>query len=74
MNNEEKILQLLEQMDVRLAGLEKGQAIIQEDVSGLKEDVSELKEEAKVTRHSVNLLLKWAEKAERAVNVGLYDK
>jgi hypothetical protein len=46
---------------------------INEKLDTLQEDVSMLKEESAITRHSVNLLLKWAEKADRSVNVGLYE-
>lgn len=43
------------------------------ELKPVHEKLDELKEEAAITRHSVNLLLKWAEKADRSVNVGLYD-
>lgn len=39
----------------------------------MQEDISMLKEESAITRHSTNLLLKWAEKADRSVNVGLFE-
>lgn len=47
---------------------------IQKDIAAVKEDIAIIKEESQITRHSTNLLLKWAEKAERSINVGLYEK
>jgi len=47
---------------------------VKEDIAAMKEDIGIIKEEAQITRHSSNLLLKWAEKAERSLNVGLYEK
>jgi len=39
------------------------------------EDLDIIKEEAAITRNAVNLLLRWAEKADATtVNVGLYDR
>lgn len=46
---------------------------LQKDMSTVKEDISEIKENASITRHSVNLLLNWADKAENVVRVGLYE-
>lgn len=53
---------------------------IREDITGLKknmatikEDIAVIKEEAQITRHSTNLLLHWAERADRSLNVGLYN-
>ena len=40
----------------------------------MQADIDEIKDEVKVNRHTSNLLLRWAERAERSVNVGLYDK
>jgi hypothetical protein len=49
-------------------------SVLKQDISILKEDVSILKEEAAINRHSLNLLITWAEKANRVANVGLYTK
>ena len=37
------------------------------------EKLETIEEDVKINRHSCNLLLKWAERAERSVNVGLYE-
>ena len=47
---------------------------IKKDISVMKEDIAIIREESQITRHSTNLLLHWAEKAERSLNVGLYEK
>lgn len=44
---------------------------IKKDMATMKEDIAIIKEESQITRHSTNLLLHWAEKAERSLNVGL---
>lgn len=50
-------------------------APIHEKLSAIESDVKDLKEESKITRHSVNLLLRWAERADRTVvNAGLYEE
>lgn len=49
--------------------------VVSEELKPIKSDLSILKEEAAITRHTGNLLLKWAEKADRTVvNVGLYEQ
>lgn len=47
---------------------------IKQDIAAMKDDIAIIKEEEQITRHSVNLLLTWAEKADRSLNVGLYNK
>ena len=81
MNNEEKILSLLEQMNGRLDMLEQGQKEIRSDVNVLKtdmtavkEDIEVMKEDSAVTRNGVNTLLDWAEQAEIEVKIPLYKK
>ena len=81
MNNEEKILSLLEQMNGRLDMLEQGQKEIRSDVNVLKtdmtavkEDIEVMKEDSAVTRNGVNTLLDWAEQAEVEVKIPLYKK
>ena len=88
MNNEEKILALLEQMNGRLDRLEQGQSELRSDVAALKKDVSTLKlgqeklredveiikEDVQVTRNATNTLLEWAEQAQVEVKIPLYKK
>ncbi|HIW73834.1 MAG TPA: hypothetical protein H9684_05890 [Firmicutes bacterium] len=64
MNNEEKILVLLEQMNGRLDKLEQ-------DAAAVKEDVAVIREDAEVTRCATNTLLDWAEKAQLEVEIPL---
>ena len=47
MNNEGKIIALLESMDARLGTLATGQAKLEADISQIKCDVSEIKTELK---------------------------
>lgn len=88
MNNEEKILGILEQMqgqmttmNDRLEKLEQGQAELRADVAGLKQGQAEIREELEiikedtaVTREATNTLLDWAEKAEVQIRIPLYHK
>ena len=74
MNNEEKILSILEQMqgqmntmNDRLEKLEQGQAEIREELDVIKEDTA-------ITREASNTLLDWAEKAEVQIRIPLYNK
>ena len=64
MNNEEKILVLLEQMNGRLDKLEQ-------DVAAVKEDAAVIREDAEVTRCATNTLLDWAEQAQLEVEIPL---
>lgn len=88
MNNEDRILSLLEQMNGRLDKLEQGQsqlcadvsalkedvAVLKTDVATLKEDVETIKEDAHITREATNTLLEWAEQAQVEVKIPLYKK
>lgn len=47
---------------------------VEDRLASIQEDIDVLKEESDITRNGVNILLKWAEKADRVINVGLYDK
>ena len=74
MNNEEKILSILEQMqgqmntmNDRLEKLEQGQAEIREELDVIKEDTA-------IPREATNTLLDWAEKAEVQIRIPLYNK
>lgn len=81
MNNEEKILELLTQMQKDIADLkqgqiklEQGQAELRADVATLKEDVAMIKEDTQITREATNTLLEWAEQAQVEVKIPLYKK
>lgn len=58
MNNEEKILEILQQMNERLNHIE-------EDISSMKEDIEDVKEGQEEIRDSVNTLIEWADKVSR---------
>ena len=88
MNNEEKILELLIQMQMDIAGLKQGQEDLRTDVATLKDDVAHLKqsqsvmqdriemiqEDVQITRNAANTLLDWAEQAQVEVKIPLYKK
>ncbi len=59
-SGQEQMIARLDKMDGRLEGIEG--------------DIAELKESSQITRHSVNLLLNWAEKSDRIQNIGLYEQ
>lgn len=67
MNNEEKILNILEKMDARLSKLEQGQAKMQEDMEIIKEDVQ-------ITRGAANALVEWVEQAEVQIRIPFMKK
>lgn len=54
MNNEEKILQMLEKMQGDITELKQGQDAMQEDITQIKED-------ATITRSATNSLIEWAD-------------
>jgi chromosome segregation ATPase len=56
MNNEEKILSLLESLVVSHRGLKEDVGILKEDVCILKEDVSILKEDVGILKEDVGIL------------------
>ena len=61
MNNEEKILSMLEGLVGSVAELKEDVAELKEDVAELREDVAELREESAITRDALNQLLdNWA--------------
>ena len=83
MNNEERIISMLEGMKTDIADLnskvdvligdvselKEDSAILKEDVAVLKEDVAVLKEDSEVTRYATNKLLDWAERVEKTVSI-----
>ena len=40
----------------------------------IEEDLDILKEDSAATRNATNILLRWAEKVDITMNVGLYEK
>lgn len=88
MNNEEKILGMLEQVvgrldkvDSRLDKLEQGQADttarldkMQEDIKIIKEDIDIIKEDGAITRGATNALVKWVEQAEVQIRIPFIRK
>lgn len=61
MDNEEKILSALEQMNGRLDKIDGRLDGIDNRLNNLENDVSELKEHAEVTRSATNSLVEWAD-------------
>jgi hypothetical protein len=74
MNNEEKILALLEQMNGRLDTMDGRLDRLERDVAALKDDVEIIKEDTEITRCATNTLLDWAEQAQVEVKIPLYKK
>ena len=58
MSNEEKILELLQQMQSDIASMKQ-------DIASIKDDIEEIKEESEITRSGVNTLIDWAERVEK---------
>ena len=54
MNNEDKILQLLEQLGSRLDSVDSR-------LDAMQEDITEIKEHAEITRSATNSLVEWAD-------------
>lgn len=66
--------EILQQILSKLATMEANQKATNDRLTKIEEDIAELKESSQITRHSVNLLLNWAEKSDRIQNIGLYEK
>jgi chaperonin cofactor prefoldin len=58
----------------KLKPIEDRLVSVEGKIDAMQEDINILKEEAQIDRHTGNLLLEWAEKADRSLNVGLYEK
>ncbi len=54
--------------------LQTSMVALQSDVAAMKEDIADIKENVQINRHIGNLLLGWAEKADRSLNIGLYNQ
>lgn len=74
MNHEEKILDLLVQIQGDIVELKRGQAELRNEVAALKSDVEIIKEDVQITRNATNTLLDWAEQAQVEVKIPLYRK
>lgn len=53
-------------MENRMGGMEKRMSALENRVEAMAEDVA-------ITRSATNTLLKWAERTDSIVNVGLYE-
>ena len=78
MNNEEKILQLLEaqqeelrKINGRLDGMESRMEGIESRMEGIESRLDKLEEHAEVTRAGVNSLLEWAEECGNVIKFPL---
>lgn len=71
MSNEEKILQILSEMQTDMKEVKGRLDRLQTDMTGLKEDVAELKEAHEITRDGVNALLEWSDKISEAQRLPL---
>jgi uncharacterized phage infection (PIP) family protein YhgE len=81
MNNEEKILEVLEQVisrldkvDSRLDKVDSRLDKVDSRLDKMEADIETIKEDAAVTRTATNTLLDWAEKAEVQIRIPLYNK
>ena len=53
--------EILQQILSKLATMEANQKATNDRLTKIEDDIAELKESSQITRHSVNLLLNWAE-------------
>lgn len=74
------ILEKLESIDNRVGGLEAGQKSLESRMGGIEKRMSALEnrveamaEDMAITRSATNTLLKWTERTDSIVNVGLYE-
>ena len=74
------ILEKLESIDNRVGGLEAGQKSLESRMGGIEKRMSALEnrveamaEDVAITRSESNTLLKWSERTDSIVNVGLYE-
>ena len=74
MNNEEKILEVLEQVVSRLDKVDSRLDKVDSRLDKMEADIETIKEDAAVTRTATNTLLDWAEKAEVQIRIPHYNK
>ena len=85
MNNEEKILSMLEALTGAVSQVQsdivtlkvdivtmKGDIVTMKgDIEAIKDDLTEVKEDVEITRSAANLVLDWADRAQKIVNIPL---
>lgn len=69
MNNEEKILQVLGEMNSRLTTIETRLDKVDERLNKIEDDISTLKEDSAITREACNTLVEWTDHASAVVQV-----
>ena len=60
-------------MENRMGGLENRMGGMEKRMSALENRVEAMAEDVAITRSATNTLLKWAERTDSIVNVGLYE-
>lgn len=81
MNNEEKILSMLQDLTttvgtlvVKVDNLEQGQAKLEQRLDKIEQDIEIIKEDTEITRSTTNTLLDWAERVESVTEVPLFHQ
>lgn len=69
MNNEEKILQVLGEMNSRLTNIETRLDKVDERLDKIEDDIATLKEDSAITREACNTLVEWTDHASAVVQV-----
>ncbi len=60
-------------LENRMGGLENRMGGMEKRMSALENRVEAMAEDVAITRSATNTLLKWAERTDSIVNVGLYE-
>ena len=71
MNNEEKILQILAQIQADITALKADVANLKPVAETMQEDIEILREDATEIRSATNTLLDWAERSEKRIGIPL---